>query len=84
LLLPGTFLDCRDDYAYCFAQVMDYNKDTGSYHIHFDSWSKQYDEVRNPLKIIAYPLLFKDETPQVTDSWIYRVEEHNLERRLQV
>ena len=41
----GLYLDVKDDFNWCVAQIKEFYPDKDSMIIHFDNWSNKYDEV---------------------------------------
>jgi hypothetical protein len=41
----GFYLDVKDDFNWCVAQIVDLNSERDIMVVHFDNWSSKYDEV---------------------------------------
>jgi hypothetical protein len=41
----GFYLDVKDDFNWCVAQIVDLNLERDIMVVHFDNWSNKYDEV---------------------------------------
>lgn len=43
----GLYLDVKDEFNWCVAQIVEINAEKTIMSIHFDNWSPKYDEVRH-------------------------------------
>lgn len=83
----GNFLDIKDtEYNWCNAQIIDVDEQKRTLEVHFDSWSKKYDEVCffSLLKIFTsidcQIYLKQNKTFQIGDLLLHWSEEEHPER----
>lgn len=62
------YLDVKDEFNWCVAQIADINVEKGILYIHFDNWSPKYDEVSNS-EPIPLPFSCNSLPPKVTSKY---------------